>query len=144
MFYPIVIHKDPDTAYGVTVPDLPGCFSAGDTMQEAVQNAMEAIECHVEGILVEGILIDNEELPIAKDMEQYVSQEDYQGGTWALVEADLSKLGGKTQRVNITLPERILSKIDYFTENTNQSRSGLLADAALEYIDSRSERKIRA
>lgn len=62
MFYPIVIHKDPDTAYGVTVPDLPGCFSAGDTMQEAVQNAMEAIECHVEGIL-----IDNEELPIAKD-----------------------------------------------------------------------------
>lgn len=139
MFYSIVIHKDPDTAYGVTVPDLPGCFSAGDTMQEAIQNAVEAVECHVEGILIE-----NEELPIPKDMEQYVSQEDYQGGTWALVEVDLSKLGGKTQRVNITLPERILGKIDYFTKNTNQSRSGFLADAALEYIDSHSERKVCA
>ena len=52
-------------------------------------------------------------------MEQYVSQEDYQGVTWALVEVDLSKLGGKTQRVNITLPEKILNKIDHFTEQTN-------------------------
>ena len=86
MFYPIVIHKDSDTAYGVTVPDLPVCFSAGDTMQEAVQNAVEAIKCHVEGIL-----IDNEEIPIPKDMEQYVSHEDYQGGIWVLVEVDLSK-----------------------------------------------------
>ena len=33
MFYPIVIHKDPETAYGVSVPDLPGCFSAGDSFE---------------------------------------------------------------------------------------------------------------
>lgn len=139
MFYSIVIHKDPDTAYGVTVPDLPGCFSAGDTMEEAVKNAVEAIECHVEGIL-----IDNEDLPVSKDMEQHISQPEYEGGTWALVEVDLSKLGGKTQRVNITLPERILSKIDRFTENTNQSRSAFIADAALEYINTHSSEKTTA
>ncbi|WP_019505230.1 type II toxin-antitoxin system HicB family antitoxin [Pleurocapsa sp. PCC 7319] len=139
MFYPIVIHKDLDTAYGVTVPDLPGCFSAGDTMEEAVKNAVEAIECHVEGIL-----IDNEDLPIPQNMEQHIYQPEYQGGTWALVEVDLSKLGGKTQRVNITLPERILSKVDRFTENTNQSRSAFLADAALEYINSHSSGKTAA
>lgn len=139
MFYPIVIHKDPDTAYGVTVPDLPGCFSAGDTMEEAVKNAVEAIECHVEGIL-----IDNENLPIPKDMEEYVSQSDYQGGIWALVEVDLSKLSGKTQRVNISIPERILGKIDCFTAQTNQSRSGFIVDAAIEYIDAHSERKVTA
>lgn len=133
MFYPIVIHKDLDTAYGVTVPDLPGCFSAGDTMEEAVKNAVEAIECHVEGLL-----LDDEDLPIAQNMEEYISQPDYQGGTWALVEVDLSKLGGKIQRVNITLPERILGKIDAFTSTSNQTRSGFIADAALEYIDSHS------
>ncbi len=53
MIYPIVIHKDPETAYGVTVPDLPGCFSAGETMEYALKNAVEAIECHVEDILSE-------------------------------------------------------------------------------------------
>ncbi len=103
-------------------------------MKEALQNAVEAIECHIEGILM-----DNEDLPIAKDMEEYVSQLDYQGGTWALVEVDLSKLGGKIQRVNITIPERILGKIDSFANKSNQTRSRFLANAALEYIDAHSE-----
>ncbi|HHP7232390.1 MAG TPA: type II toxin-antitoxin system HicB family antitoxin [Xenococcaceae cyanobacterium] len=130
MFYPIVIHKDPNTAYGVSVPDLPGCFSAGDSLEDATRNAVEAIECHIEGLLLDG-----EDLPLPQDMENYVVMPQYQGGTWALVEVDLSKLSGKTQRVNITLPERVLSKIDSFTQNTNQSRSSFLAEAALEYLD---------
>jgi predicted RNase H-like HicB family nuclease len=139
MYYSIVIHKDPDTSYGVTVPDLPGCFSAGDTMNEAVQNAVEAIECHIEGIL-----LDNEDLPQAKDIEEYTLQPDYEGGVWALVQVDLSKLGGKIQRVNISMPERILGKIDSFTSNSNQTRSGLLADAALEYIATHAQDKVNA
>jgi predicted RNase H-like HicB family nuclease len=36
MYFPIAIHKDPDSDYGVTVPDLPGCFSAGSTIDEAI------------------------------------------------------------------------------------------------------------
>ena len=133
MFYPIVIHKDPDTAYGVSIPDLPGCFSAGDSLEDATRNAVEAIECHIEGILLDG-----EDLPLPQDMENYVVMPQYQGGTWALVEVDLSKLSGKTQRVNITLPERVLSKIDSFTQNTHQSRSSFLAEAALEYLHTHS------
>lgn len=38
MRYPIIIHKDPESDFGITVPDLPGCFSAGSTMEEALQN----------------------------------------------------------------------------------------------------------
>ncbi|WP_319420723.1 type II toxin-antitoxin system HicB family antitoxin [Pleurocapsa sp. FMAR1] len=129
MIYPIVIHKDPESDYGVTVPDLPGCFSAGDTMAKALSNAVEAIECHLEGIL-----LDEENLPLGKTIEKYVNQPDYQGGTWALVDVDLSKLGGKTQRINISMPERILGKVDAFAKNSNKTRSKLLADAALEYI----------
>jgi predicted RNase H-like HicB family nuclease len=37
MRYPVVIHKDLDSDYGVTVPDLPGCFSAGTTLDEALE-----------------------------------------------------------------------------------------------------------
>jgi predicted RNase H-like HicB family nuclease len=43
MFYPAAIHKDPESAYGVTIPDLPGCFSTGDTIEEAIINGLEAI-----------------------------------------------------------------------------------------------------
>jgi predicted RNase H-like HicB family nuclease len=93
MIYLIVIHKDPETSYGVTVPDLPGCFSAGETMEEAMSNVIEAIECHVEGILQ-----DDENLPVGKSIEEYRQLSEYQGGTWAIVDVDLSKLGGETQR----------------------------------------------
>lgn len=53
MRYPVVTHKDPQSDYGITVPDLPGCFSAGATMDEALQEAVEAIECHLEGMLID-------------------------------------------------------------------------------------------
>lgn len=45
-FYLLLINKDSDTDYGVEVSDLPGCFSAGNTLEEAIQNAKEAIELH--------------------------------------------------------------------------------------------------
>ena len=54
MRFPIVIHKDTCSGYGVTVPDLPGCFSAGDTLDEAIESARESIACHVEGLLMDG------------------------------------------------------------------------------------------
>jgi len=44
MRYPVVIHKDPESDYGVTGPDLAGCFTAGSTMDEALSEAVEAIE----------------------------------------------------------------------------------------------------
>ena len=42
------------TAYGVVVPDLPGCFSAGDTLEEAFDNAREAIDAHCEVLAEDG------------------------------------------------------------------------------------------
>ncbi|GAB4450983.1 MAG: hypothetical protein Fur0044_46430 [Anaerolineae bacterium] len=54
MRYPVVIHKDPQSDYGVSMPDLPGCFSAGETLDEALTQVVEAIECHLEGILAGG------------------------------------------------------------------------------------------
>jgi predicted RNase H-like HicB family nuclease len=129
MRYPVVLHKDLDTAYGITVPDLPGCFSAGDTVDESLNNAVEAIECYVESLLLDG-----EEIPMPTSIDRYLHQTDFAGGTWALVEVDLSKLSGKVRRVNITIPERILDRIDRFANSRGESRSGFLAAAALEYL----------
>ncbi|MCI0519282.1 MAG: type II toxin-antitoxin system HicB family antitoxin [Chloroflexi bacterium] len=99
MRYPVVVHKDPDSIYGVTVPDLPGCFSAGDTLDEAIQEVVEAIECHVEGLWLEG-----EAIPAPKTVEFHQLNPDYAGGVWALVTVDVIQLAGKSRRVNITLP----------------------------------------
>ena len=89
MRYPVVIHKDVESAYGVTVPDLPGCFSAGDTLEEAEESAREAIACHLEGLLIDG-----EPIPARESPETHQANEDYQGGIWVLVNVDVAKLSG--------------------------------------------------
>ena len=134
MRYPVVIHKDRASDYGVTVPDLPGCFSAGETADEALCNAIEAIECHVEGLLIDG-----ETIPQGMPVEHHRSKREFASGIWALVDVDLSKLSGKARRVNITLPERILAQIDAFALRSGDTRSGLLVHAALEYVSAHSE-----
>jgi predicted RNase H-like HicB family nuclease len=129
MRYPVVIHKDSDSDYGVTVPDLPGCFSAGDTLDDALIQAEEAIECHIEGLL-----LDEEPLPLPQPIEAHQQNPDYASGIWAFVWVDLTKLSGKSKRINITLPERLLSQMDQFAAHRGETRSGLIAQAAMEFI----------
>ena len=131
MRYPIVIHKDKESDYGVTVPDLPGCFSAGETVDDAFAQAVEAIECHIEGLLM-----DEEFVPPPSSIETFRMNPDYADGVWALVDVDLSKLSGKSKRVNITLPERILRTVDLYASSHGTTRSGLIAEATMEYIAS--------
>jgi len=131
MKYPIVIHKDENSDYGVTFPDLPGCFSAGETIEEALANAQEAAECHIEGIL-----IDSEPIPVPTNIEKHKDNPNFEDGLWAIVEVDLSKLCLKSKRVNITMPERLLNSLDYFAKKHGETRSGILAQAATEYMSS--------
>jgi len=132
MRYPVIIHKGPASDYGVTVPDLPGCFSAGETLDEALQQVVEAIECHLEGLLLDG-----EPVPTPQSVEYHRNNPDYADGVWAIVAIDFTKLSGKTKRVNVTLPERILTLMDKYASENGESRSGLITQAALEYISTR-------
>ncbi len=129
MRYPVVIHKDEDSDYGVTVPDLSGCFSAGESFDDALVQAVEAIECHIEGLL-----IDEEQIPLPGSIEVHQQNPDYADGVWALVTVDLSKLSGKAKRINITLPERLVTVMDRYASNQGQTRSGLIAQATIEYM----------
>lgn len=129
MKYPVVLHQDQDSDFGVTVPDLPGCFSAGGTVELALEAVVEAIECHVEGLLVDG-----ESIPQVTPVAIHRKNKDYARGLWALVEVDLSKVSGKAKRVNITLPENLLNQIDSFAARIGESRSGFLAHAAMQFV----------
>jgi predicted RNase H-like HicB family nuclease len=129
MKYPIVIHKDRDSDYGVTFPDLVGCFAAGSSIEEAINMAQEAAECHIEGML-----IDAEPVPTPSDIEVYQKDPDYRDGIWALIEIDISKLSLKSKRINITMPERLLRVVDQYAKKSGASRSGLLTQAVTEYM----------
>ena len=52
-----LIHKDTDSGYGVSFPDLPGCITAGRTLEEAREMAAEALALHLEGLEEDGAAI---------------------------------------------------------------------------------------
>ena len=98
-------------------------------MDEALSNAVEAIECHIEGMLIDG-----ETVPRCQPVEFHSTNTDYAGGTWAVVTVDLTKLSGRARRVNVTIPERVLSLIDSYAARHGETRSGLITQAALEFM----------
>lgn len=113
------------TAYGVVVPDLPGCFSAGDTLEEAFDNAREAIDAHCE-VLAE----DGQDVPLPAAMAAHQANLDYAGWVWAMVDVAVESYWGPAEKVNITLPGRTLRRIDEYARAHGQTRSGFLAEAA--------------
>lgn len=129
MKYAAVIHKDGDSDYGVTFPDLDGCFSAGETFEEAMAMAQEAAELHLEGYLAESM-----DIPEPRAVDSYINDKSYYGGVWAFVDVDLTKLSGKSKRVNITIPERLLATIDTYVKAHGAKRSSFLAEAAVSYM----------
>lgn len=127
MKYPIAIEPGDDRhAYGVVVPDLPGCFSAGDTLDEAVDNAREAIELWLETVIDDGGTV-----PEPRPLAEHQKKKEFKGWVWAVVAVDLAQLSDKTERVNITLPARVLRRIDAAAKEAGESRSGFIAHLAL-------------
>ena len=126
----VVIHKDENSAYGVTVPDIPGCFSWGDTVEDAIRNTREAVEAHMLTMLEEGMAFDIEPSKI----ENLQANADYANGIWALVEIDFAQIDPKPERINVSIPRFALSRIDKFAESRHESRSGFLTRAALNVI----------
>ncbi|HEY6995643.1 MAG TPA: type II toxin-antitoxin system HicB family antitoxin [Xanthobacteraceae bacterium] len=62
--YIALVHKDEGTSYGVSFPDVPGCISAGDTFEEAVANAAEALAGHLALMRADG-----DEIPTPRSFE---------------------------------------------------------------------------
>lgn len=113
------------TAWGVAVPDLPGCFSAGDTLDEAMENARLAIDQHVE-IMIE----DGETIPVARTLAVLQAAPDYTGWVWAVVDVPVEKYLGPAEKINITVPRLVLARIDEYAKSHGMSRSGFLVEAA--------------
>jgi predicted RNase H-like HicB family nuclease len=125
--YIALIHKDADSDFGVSFPDLPGCVTAGTTLDEARANAAEALALHVEGMADDG-----EDVPAPTDLETIMANRRNRNAVAVLVEAPART--PKTVRVNITLPEDALAEIDNYAERSGTTRSGLIVRATREFI----------
>ena len=129
MRYPVAIEPGTDMeAFGVVVPDLPGCFSAGDTMDDALANAEQAIAAWIEAALDKG-----REIPPATDIESLrKAHKAFKNWIWALVTVDPAALDETMERVNISLPRRVLLRLDTRAKAAGETRSGFIARMALE------------
>lgn len=126
--YIALIHKDADSEFGVSFPDLPGCISVGASLEEARANAEEALALHVEGMAEDG-----EPIPAPSSLDAVMADPIHRDG--AVIVVPLKVAAPKAVRVNITLPETTLRDIDAYAEAHGYTRSGLLARAARQMID---------
>jgi predicted RNase H-like HicB family nuclease len=128
MHYPTVIESRTDqTAYGVVVPDLPGCFSAGDTLEEPIAGAGEAALAWIEAALDAG-----DPISPPSSLEAIRAKPEFTSWILSLVTVDPALLDDTIERVNITLPRRVLWRLDDEARATGETRSGHIAKLAIE------------
>jgi len=127
MRYPIAIEpRTEDTSYGVVIPDLPGCFSAGDTLDDAIAGAEEAGAAWIDTALDAG-----EAIPSASSLEAIRERPEFAGWILSLVTIDPAALDDTIERVNVTLPRRVLARLDAQARAAGETRSGYLAKLTL-------------
>lgn len=127
MRYPILIEEGSDTAsFGVVVPDLPGCFSAGDTLDEAMDAAKEAVAAWVDAALDAGTAV-----PPPSRLDEVRRRPGYEGWTVGVLDLDPALFDDSIERVNITLPRRVLRRLDDLAAAKQQSRGAFIADLTM-------------
>jgi len=127
MYFAVAIERGSKArAFGVVVPDLPGCFAAGDTFEEALLNARDAIVLHLEALGSQGV-----EVITPKGIDAYVNRAQFRGWIWGLVDVDDRLLSDKAERINITVTSRKLQIIDKAANIAGQPRSEYLVENAM-------------
>ena len=121
--YIALIHKEADSDYGVSFPDLSGVISAGRTLDEAREMAAEALALHLEGLAADG-----EAAPEPSSLEKIMSDAQNKEAVAVLIAAPAADV--KSVRINVTMPADVLDQIDRYAEQQGFTRSGFLAPAA--------------
>jgi predicted transcriptional regulator/predicted RNase H-like HicB family nuclease len=118
-----LIHKEADSDYGVSFPDLPGCVTAGVDLDDARGLAEEALALHLEGMEA-----DHDSIPEPSSLEAIMQDRENRDAVAILVKAPAKV--AKAVRINITVPEDELEEIDRYAAEQGYSRSGFLVHAA--------------
>jgi predicted RNase H-like HicB family nuclease len=124
--YFAVVHKDEGSAYGVTFPDLPGCFSAADDLESLVPNACEALDLWFE---------DAEEVePRDVDAIREAVAVDLSEGAFLIAVPRVTR-SNRSVRINVSLDRGTLEAIDLAAAARKLTRSAFIAEAARNEIE---------
>ena len=125
MHYVAVVDKDADSAYGVRFPDLSGCFSAADTFDEIIPNAIEALALYFE---------DREVVP-SRGIEAIRDEvaEELAAGAFLMMIPYISDRR-RVVRVNLSLDKGLLDTMDEAARARGMTRSAFVARAATREI----------
>ncbi|MDY3331914.1 MAG: type II toxin-antitoxin system HicB family antitoxin [Pelistega sp.] len=127
IYYAVAIHKDETmNNYAGIIPDVPGCYTFGDTLDELLLETKEAIESHIETTLDSGLKFEFKTTPL----EDLQKSADFKNAmAWFFVAID-ETLFDKQIRFNVSWSERLLQRVDEYIAHTHDTRSGFLAKAA--------------
>jgi len=129
MHYPVAIEQDADARrFDAAVPDLPGCQACAATPEDALVQAREAIVGWLESAIDAGRPIP-QPTPVARLRGRRQAGKAW---LWALVEVDPATLDTRVERVNISLPRRVLRRLDALAREAGETRSGLVARMTIE------------
>lgn len=126
--YIALIHKEPDSDYGVSFPDFPGVVTAGRDLDDARRMAEEALCLHVDGLFEDG-----EPVPEPATLEDVMADSENRDAVAVLI--PLKATSKKVVRLNITLPEDVLEEIDAYASAHGLTRSGFLAQSAKKIME---------
>lgn len=131
-YYLCVIEKDPDSAYGVWFPDMPGAYGAADDFEDVIREAGTVLRLHVEALEASG-----KSVPAPRSYEQVVGSQEVRkaiaaGATAAVV--PLLADGGRSVRINLSMERGLVDQIDAAAKARGLTRSSFLAQAAREKI----------
>jgi predicted RNase H-like HicB family nuclease len=125
--YFAIVHKDPGSAFGIAFPDVPGCFSAGDTFEEAIANAAEALRLHRDVSAETG-----RNFPEPRSFDDLMADASLRSELTdsPLVPVSLPSPGDVEIEVKVSLEPILLDRIDEAAQRKGLSRSAFLSQAA--------------
>ena len=121
-------------AYGVTVPDLPGCTSGGRTTDEALRNTVEAVKLWAEDAIADGEVLPQPRSVETLRTEPEIAEAIAEGAALAIVPLLLD--AGRPAKANLSIDAGLLAAIDEAAAACGLTRSAFLATAAREKIES--------
>jgi predicted RNase H-like HicB family nuclease len=129
--YIAYVYKDPNSSFGVSFPDLPGCYGAGESYDEAICNAKTSLREYALALADEG-----DDMPhprthgeLAGDTTEAIEMRN----AAFIIEVPLITVGQK-RRVNVSLDDRILNAIDKACEAAGVNRSAFLTSIAVKWL----------
>lgn len=129
--YIALIHKDPESDYGASFPDFPGAVTAASSLEELRAMAEEMLAFHIEGMTEDG-----DAIPDPTPLDAITGNPDYRDAL-AVLAIRAPDAGKASVRINITLPETMLKRIDRYAAKHGLTRSGFLLRAARHDMDAK-------